>query len=146
MGPVPSSLKGTLKVGDSGLGKVWGRVRAMTDYRGKRSKRQHRVCLLNYRYQDVPTGDDFVVVNQTRCKNLVGHRIEEEKQRNAEGPRVTLEDLIKCKKLGETKTNLIIKSDVGGTLEAMKASLDKISEVEVRVIHGAVGNSNRISF
>jgi translation initiation factor IF-2 len=148
-GPVATILikKGTLKVGDSlVLGKVWGRVRAMTDYRGKKIKvATPSMPIEIIGIQDVPTaGDDFIVVKSDKdARTLVEHRLEEEKQRNAEGPRsYSLEDLIKMQQEGETlKLNLIIKSDVGGTLEAMKASLDKI-EIEgtdVRVIHSAVG-------
>ena len=139
--------KGTLKIGDSlVLGKVWGRVRAITDYRGKEIKEATPSMPVEITgIQDVPTaGDDFIVVKSDKdARTLVEHRIEEEKQKSAEGSKgYSLEDLIKMQQAGETlKLNLIIKSDVGGTLEAMKASLDKINieGTEVKVIHSAVG-------
>jgi translation initiation factor IF-2 len=118
----------------------------MTDYRGKKIKKATPSMPIEIiGIQDVPTaGDDFIVVKSDKdARTLVEHRLEEEKQRNADGPRsYSLEDLLKMQQAGETvKLNLIIKSDVGGTLEAMKASLDKIEieGTEVRVIHSAVG-------
>ena len=139
--------KGTLKIGDSlVLGKVWGRVRAITDYRGKEIKEATPSMPVEITgIQDVPTaGDDFIVVKSDKdARTLVEHRMEEEKLKSAEGSKgYSLEDLIKMQQAGETlKLNLIIKSDVGGTLEAMKASLDniKIEGTEVKIIHSAVG-------
>jgi translation initiation factor IF-2 len=142
--------KGTLKQGDSlVLGNVWGRVRAMQNFKGKKIKSagpSTPVELIGL--QDVPlAGDDFVVVkNDKDAKTLVDHRIENDKKNNqTANKKVTLEDLLKMQNEEETvKLNLILKSDVGGTLEAMKVSIDKIDipGTEVNVLHSAIGAIN----
>jgi translation initiation factor IF-2 len=142
--------KGTLKQGDSlVLGNVWGRVRAMQNFKGKKIKSagpSTPVELIGL--QDVPlAGDDFVVVkNDKDAKALVEHRIENHKKTNqTANKKITLEDLLLMQNEAETvKLNLILKSDVGGTLEAMKVSIDKIDipGTEVNVLHSAIGAIN----
>ena len=139
--------QGTLKVGDSlVLGTVSGRVRSMQDHNGKRIKQalpSTPVEIIGL--ADVPlAGDDFVVVrNDKDARVLVDHRIEEAKRLAAEQRRpVTLEDLLAQKSAGELLTlNLILKSDVNGTLEAMKISLEKINVegTQIKILHSGVG-------
>ena len=148
-GPVATLLikNGTLKQGDSlVLGNVWGRVRAMHDHTGKKIKQagpSTPVELIGL--QDIPiAGDDFVVVkNDKDAKTLVEHRLSERKKSSQNNTKkVTLEDLLRMQNEEETvKLNLILKSDVGGTLEAMKVSIDKIDipGTEVNVLHSAIG-------
>jgi translation initiation factor IF-2 len=148
-GPVATVLvkKGTLKRGDSlVLGNVWGRVRAMNDFRGKNIKEALPSAPVEIiGLQEVPTaGDDFVVVKTDKdARTLVAHRLHEAKLANQTRPKkLSLEDLLEQQKLGEiVNLKLIIKSDVGGTLEAMKNSLDKIDVpgTNIKILHSAVG-------
>ena len=139
---------GTLKKGDTlVLGNVWGRVRAMYDYKGKVIKSalpSTPVELIGL--QDIPAaGDDFVVVKKPKdAKALVAHRAEEArtKAQLAASNSVSLEELLRRQVEGEpVKLNLIIKSDVGGTLEAMKGSIGQIDVpgTEINVLHAAIG-------
>ena len=148
-GPVANLLvkNGTLKVGDTVvLGNVWGRIRAMEDYNGKSIKEASPstpVTVIGL--QDIPVaGDDFVVVKGNKeAKSLVDHRQEKAKQQAAQkSAKMTLEDWLKRQGEGEVqKLNLVIKSDVGGTLEAIKASLEQINVpgTEINVLHAAIG-------
>ena len=97
---------------------------------------------------EVPgAGDDFhAVADERMARELVEQRKHEQKMA-ASGPvgKVSLEDLFSQIKQGEMKDlNIIVKADVQGSAEAVKASLEKISndEVRVRVIHCAVGAIN----
>ncbi len=139
---------GTLKKGDTlVLGNVWGRVRAMYDYNGKTIKKalpSTPVELIGL--QDIPSaGDDFVVVKKPKdAKALVAHRAEEAKKKAqlAASKSVSLEELLRRQVEGEpVKLNLVIKSDVGGTLEAMKGSISQIEVpgTEVNILHAAIG-------
>ncbi|MBM76590.1 MAG: translation initiation factor IF-2 [Proteobacteria bacterium] len=148
-GPVATIIvkKGTLKKGDSiVLGQVWGRIRAMTNFQGKRIKEATPSTPVEViGIQDVPvSGDDFVVVKSDKdARILVQHRIEEARQAKEQTkPKLTLEDLLRMQEEAEIiKLNLIIKSDVAGTLEAMKGSLDKldVSGAQIQIIHSGVG-------
>ena len=84
-----------------------------------------------------------MVRNDKDARVLVDHRIEEAKRLAAEQRRpVTLEDLLAQKSAGELLTlNLILKSDVNGTLEAMKISLEKINVegTQIKILHSGVG-------
>lgn len=140
--------KGTLKQGDSVvLGTAWGRVRAMSDYNGKRIKKAAPSMPVEIiGLQDVPNaGDEFVVTESDKdARALAEHRADKARQEAiaASNQPVSLEQLIRQKQEGEKLTlNLILRSDVGGTLEAMKGSLSKIAVpgTEVKVLHSAVG-------
>jgi translation initiation factor IF-2 len=139
---------GTLKQGDTiVLGNVWGRVRALYDYNGKSIKEALPSTPIEViGLQEVPSaGDDFVVVKKPKdAKALVAHRAEEAKQKALEAAKksVSLEELLRRQVEGEpVKLNLIIKSDVGGTLEAMKGSIAQINVpgTEVNILHAAIG-------
>ena len=137
---------GSLKTGETlVLGNVWGRVRAMHNHKGKKikvAKPSAPVELIGL--QDIPiAGDDFVVVKNAKdAKALVEHRQELAKQKSKTSRKVSLEDILKIQKEGElVKLNLIVKSDVGGTLEALRASIQKIEVpgTEVNIMHEAIG-------
>jgi len=148
-GPVATVIvkKGVLKYGQSlVLGKVWGRVRAMNDYNGKKIKEAKPSTPVEIiGLQDVPlAGDDFMVVkNDKDARALTEHRLQLERDKGqTKAPKLTLEDLLARQEEGEVvNLNLILKSDVGGTLEAMKASLDKINVpgTNVKILHSGVG-------
>jgi len=148
-GPVATLLvqNGTLKQGDVILaGTAVGRVRAMTDYKGNKLEAAGpSVPVEIIGMGEVPdAGDDFYVVADERmARTLVEQRKHESKmKRAAETQKVTLENLFSQIQEGEMKRlNVIVKADVQGSAEAVKASLQKISneEVKVQVIHCAVG-------
>ena len=148
-GPVATVLisTGTLRVGDSFVvGNVCGRVRAMINDRGEtipEALPSQPVEVLGI--TDVPAaGDSFVVVEDEQTARQVAS-LQQTKQRDRElskTSRVTLDDLFQKIQEGEVKElNLVIKADVQGSVEAVRASLEKLStdEVRVKVIHQAVG-------
>ncbi|MBQ3379115.1 MAG: translation initiation factor IF-2 [Clostridia bacterium] len=151
-GPVATVIiqNGTLKLGDVVIaGTAVGRVRAMVDENGRKVQSAGpSVPVEIVGFSDVPTGgDEFYGVNDEKmARELVEQRKEAQKQETFKSvPRVTLDDLFNQVKQGEVKDlNLIIKADVQGSVEAVKQSLEKISndEVRVRCIHGAVGAIN----
>ncbi len=97
---------------------------------------------------DVPDAGDefFAVADERMARELVEQRIAEDKEAQAKAvQRVSLDSLFSYIKEGEMKElNLIVKADVRGTSEAVSASLEKLTndEVRVRVIHQAVGAIN----
>ncbi len=148
-GPIATLLvqKGTLKQGDVIIaGTAVGRVRAMTDARGKKlTEAGPSVPVEIIGMSEVPgAGDDFhAVADERMARELVEQRKHEQKASlNSSVGKVTLEDLFSQIKQGEMKDlNIIVKADVQGSAEAVKASLEKLTneEVRVRVIHCAVG-------
>ncbi len=138
---------GTLKQGDVIIaGTSVGRVRAMTNAQGEKVKEAGpSVPVEIIGLSEVPgAGDIFhAVADERMARELVAQRKQEQKQ-NASGAagKVSLEDLFNKIQIGEMKhLNLIVKADVQGSVEALKSSLEKISndEVIVKVIHSAVG-------
>ena len=152
-GPVATLLvqNGTLHQGDVIIaGTAVGRVRAMTNAQGERVETAGpSVPVEIIGMGEVPgAGDDFhAVADERMARELVEQRKHEQKVQAA-GPqnqKVSLEDLFSQIKQGEMKDlNIIVKADVQGSAEAVKASLEKLSneEVRVRVIHCAVGAIN----
>ncbi len=151
-GPVATLLvqNGTLKRGDVIIaGTAVGRVRAMTNAKGEKVETAGpSVPVEIIGMGEVPgAGDDFhAVADERMARELVEQRKHEQKMA-ASGPvgKVSLEDLFSQIQAGEMKKlNIIVKADVQGSAEAVKASLEKISneEVAVRVIHCAVGAIN----
>lgn len=148
-GPVATIIvkSGTLNRGDSlVLGTVCGRVRAMTDHNGKTLKKALPSTPLEIiGLEAVPgAGDEFTVVkNDKDARALAALRIDRRKQKEASKPqKLTLEQLLMHQEKGEVLTlNLILKTDVGGTLEAIKGALDKvdIEGTEIKVLHSSVG-------
>ncbi len=152
-GPVATLLvqNGTLKQGDVIIaGTAVGRVRAMTDARGQKlTEAGPSVPVEIIGMGEVPgAGDDFhAVADERMARELVEQRKSEMKNATtgAAKQKVSLEELFSQIQAGEMKDlNIIVKADVQGSAEAVKASLEKISneEVRVRVIHCAVGAVN----
>ena len=152
-GPVATLLvqNGTLKQGDVIIaGTAVGRVRAMTNAQGEKVEQAGPSVPVEITgMSEVPgAGDDFhAVADERMARELVEQRKHEQKMAAA-GPmnqKVTLEDLFSQIQQGEIKDlNVIVKADVQGSAEAIKSSLEKIAndEVRVRVIHCAVGAIN----
>ncbi len=151
-GPVATLLvqNGTLKQGDVIIaGTAVGRVRAMTNARGEKvTEAGPSVPVEIIGMGEVPgAGDDFhAVADERMARELVEQRKHEQKQAaSSTVGKVTLEDLFSQIQAGEMKNlNIIVKADVQGSAEAIRASLEKLSceEVRVRVIHCAVGAIN----
>ncbi len=150
-GPVASIIvqNGTLHTGDNILsGTTMGRVRAMFDDKGKPVKSagpSMAVSVLGL--EDVPNaGDSIVAVDQSLMKQVQEERKNKERESMIkEQGHVTLDDVFAQVEEGKMKNlNLIIKADVQGSVEAVKQSLEKMSneEVRVKVIHAQAGAIN----
>lgn len=148
-GPIATLLvqNGTLKQGDVLIaGTAVGRVRVMTNDKGKKVKEAGPSVPVEITgLAEVPSaGDIFNAVEDERlARELVEQRKHEAKQEQFNSYRkVTLDNLFSQIAEGEIKElPIIVKADVQGSVEAVKQSLEKLSnnEVRVRVIHGAVG-------
>ena len=151
-GPVATLLvqNGTLKQGDIIIaGTAVGRVRTMTDYKGNRlTEAGPSVPVEIAGLSEAPTAGAsfFAVADERMARELVEQRKAEERAKaSAPVQKVSLENLFDQIHAGERKElALIVKGDVQGSVEAIKASLEKLSndEVNVRVIHGGVGAIN----
>ena len=151
-GPIATLLvqNGTLNQGDIIIaGTAVGRVRVMTNDKGRTVKTAGPSQPVEITgLADVPTpGDEFDAVTDERmARELVEQRRQAEKDAAAKlQQKVTLDNLFARMQEGEMKElPLIVKADVQGSAEAVKASLEKISneEVRVRVIHTGVGAVN----
>lgn len=149
-GPVATVLiqNGTLQIGDDIVaGVAFGRVRAMMDDKGRRIKKagpSTPVEVLGF--HDVPLAGDafYVVKNEKTMKQIVDKRVlrrKQEEQKNATS-RVSLDDLFKhIKEGGMKELHLVVKADVQGSVEAIRQSLERLSndEVKVNIIHCGVG-------
>jgi translation initiation factor IF-2 len=148
-GPVATLLvqNGTLKQGDIIIaGTAVGRVRTMTDFKGKRlTEAGPSVPVEIAGLSEAPSAGSsfFAVADERMARELVEQRKAEERLKAAAPvQKVSLENLFDQIQAGERKElALIVKADVQGSVEAVKASLEKLSneEVNVRVIHGGVG-------
>ena len=141
--------KGTLKVGDHvAMGESYGKVRAMINDKGQRIKEAGpstpvEITGLN----GVPNAGDTFVAYKTdkEAKQFAQVFIEENKKKLLAGTKakMSLDDVFSQMKAGELKElDIIVKADVAGSVEALKDSLEKLSndEVRVRCIHTGVGN------
>jgi len=148
-GPVATMLvqRGELNIGDTIIvGSSIGRIRTMQDYKGKKVKYAGPSTPVEITgLTTVPqSGDTFYEVKDEKtAKHLIEKRRYEEKQREfSKSSIVTLDDLFsKIESEHLKQLNLIVKADVQGSVEALKQSLEKISndEVKVKVIHSNVG-------
>ncbi len=147
-GPVATVLvqNGTLHQGDYVIvGNAVGRVRAMVDDKGKTVKvAGPSVPVEIIGLDDVPqAGDELNAVEDERmAKNLAEQRRERLRQEILQAnARVNLDELFGQIAAGVQTLNIVVKADVAGSVEAVKASLIKLSneEVKVSVIHSAVG-------
>jgi len=151
-GPVATLLvqNGTLKSGDVLIaGTSVGRVRAMTNDKGAQIKNAGpSVPVEVIGLSEVPSAGDlfYAVEDERMARELVEQRKTQEKDAaNAAVHKVSLEDLFSQIQQGNIQDlNLIVKADVQGSAEAVRASLEKLSneEVRVRVIHSGVGAIN----
>ena len=150
-GPVASIIvqTGTLRTGDHILsGTTMGRVRAMFDDKGRPVKAagpSMAVSVLGF--EEVPSaGDSIIAVDQALMKQVLEERKNKERESMIrQSSRVTLDDVFAQVEEGKMKNlNLIVKGDVQGSVEAVRQSLEKISneEVRVKVIHAAAGAIN----
>ena len=148
-GPVATLLvqNGTLRTGDVIIaGTAVGKVRVMTDYKGRRiNEAGPSVPVEITGLAEVPSaGDTFNAVEDERlAKELVEQRKHEAKQEQFKAiQKVTLDNLFSQIAQGEVKElPVIVKADVQGSVEAVRQSLEKLTneEVRVKVIHGGVG-------
>ncbi len=148
-GPVATVLvqNGTLKTGDIVVaGTAEGRVRAMVDDRGNKVKKAGpSVPVEIIGLSEVPEGGDtfYAVDDEKKARAVVEKRKEKIKEEHIKSRSVvSLDALFDQIKEGEVKElNIIVKADVQGSVEAVKQSLTKLSNEEVRVncIHGGVG-------
>ncbi|MEW8958037.1 Translation initiation factor IF-2 [Moorella humiferrea] len=148
-GPVATVLvqKGTLKVGDNLVaGAVYGRVRALFDDKGERVKSAEPSMPVEVLgLSDLPqAGDIFQVVEDEKlARQIAALRQEEHRQEEFKAAaKTSLDDLFKQMEAGEVKElNLVVKGDVQGSVEALRAALEQLStnEVKVSIIHGGVG-------
>ena len=147
-GPVATVLvqNGTLHQGDYVIvGNAVGRVRAMVDDKGKTVKvAGPSVPVEIIGLDDVPqAGDELnAVENERMAKDLAEQRRERQRQEIlAANSRVNLDELFGQIAAGVQTLNIVVKADVAGSVEAVKSSLIKLSneEVKVAVIHSAVG-------
>ncbi len=147
-GPVATVLvqSGTLHSGDIVIaGTAVGRVRAMTDDKGrtvKEAKPSTPVEIIGL--SEVPSsGDEFNAVEDERmARELANQRRDKAKEEEFKAnARANLNDLFAQISDGVKELNVIVKADVDGSVEAVRQSLEKLSneEVKVRVIHGAAG-------
>ncbi|MDF3003601.1 MAG: translation initiation factor [Oscillospiraceae bacterium] len=148
-GPVATVLvqNGTLKTGDMVIaGTALGRVRVMNNDKGERIEVAGPSTPVEITgLSEVPTAGDILnaVEDERLAKELVDKRRHEAKEEQFSAyQKVTLDNLFNQISEGEMKElPIIVKADVDGSVEAVKQSLEKLSneEVKVRVIHGAVG-------
>ncbi len=139
--------RGTLDVGDTiVVGSVIGRVRAMTNEKGKKVKKAGPSTPVEIvGLTEVPeVGETFYEVKDEKtAKHLIERRKAQAREKSINATsRVTLNDLFNQIEKGKLKVlNLIVKADVQGSVEAVKQSLEKLSndEVKVKVIHANVG-------
>lgn len=141
---------GTLRVGDIVVaGTAVGRVRAMNNDKGKAVKKAGpSIPVEILGLSEVPEGGDefYVVDDERRARAVVENRKFKEKQEKQKAAtKISLDNLFEQIEAGKTKDlNIIVKADVQGSVEAVKQSLERITneEVRVKVIHGAVGAIN----
>ncbi|MEM7569803.1 MAG: translation initiation factor IF-2 [Pseudomonadota bacterium] len=147
-GPLATVLvnRGTLKVGDIFVcGAEWGRVRALIDDRGKQIKQalpSMPVEILGL--QGAPSaGDDFAVVdNEARAREVSEYRQDQIRKKRTVAAPTSMESMFsKMKDKQAESFPVVIKGDVQGSVEAISAALEKLSneDIKVNVLHTAVG-------
>jgi translation initiation factor IF-2 len=149
-GPVATVLvqDGTLRVGDPVVaGACFGKIRAMNDDKGNSLKEAGpSVPVEIIGLSEVPTsGDMFYVAGHERQARQLSETVIAKGRENmvkSAPAKVSLDDLFSQIQAGQVKDlNVVVKADVQGSVEALRSSLDKLSndQVRVRVIHGGVG-------
>ena len=143
--------RGTLDVGDTiVVGSSIGRIRAMRDDKGKSVKAAGPSTPVEIMgLTEVPQAGDvfYEVKNEKMAKHLIERRKNQEREKAINAvTKVTLDNLFNQMEEGKLKVlNLIVKADVQGSVEAVKQSLEKLAneEVRVKVIHAAAGAVNQ---
>jgi len=147
-GPLATVLvqAGTLNTGDTFVaGTAWGRVRAMFDHRGRKLKTAGPSTPVRViGFNSIPSaGDIFRVAPDERTAKDVAEKRVVRLQAERQGSKaMSLDDFMTKVAEGEVKDlNLIIKGDMQGSVEALRGQLEKLKndEVQVRIVHGAVG-------
>ena len=149
MGPLATVLirAGTLKDEDTVVvGNTWGRIRAMFNDKSKRIKKAEPstpVEILGL--ADIPeVGDNLVAVSDEKhAQAILLHRKEERERESQKANAVSLDSLYDQINAGKVKElNVVLKTDVQGSLEPIRTSLERLGtdQVKVRIIHGATGN------
>ncbi|GMU50860.1 MAG: hypothetical protein AMXMBFR33_00060 [Candidatus Xenobia bacterium] len=149
LGPVATVLvqNGTLRVGDTVVvGNTWGRVRSLLNENGEKIRRAGPAIPAEIiGLTDVPDAGDFlqVVDDEKMAKQVSEARTQKSRHaRIHSGSRTTLDDLFAGISAGEVKDlKLLLKAEGHGSVEALRASLEKLSTDEVRltIVHSAVG-------
>ena len=148
-GPVATILvqNGSLKVGDSiVVGDSWGKVRAMLDYNGKpvdKAGPSTPVEILGL--GTVPgAGDSFIVVaNEKKAKDMVRERLRQRHLDKSSGAIHSLEEISSHLESGKLKElNLVIKTDVQGSIDAVRNSLERLTteQSKIKIIRIAAGS------
>ncbi|MEO7795915.1 MAG: translation initiation factor IF-2, partial [Thermoanaerobaculia bacterium] len=139
---------GTLKVGDVFVsGSTWGRVRSMSDDRGKRALESGPATAAEVTgFTDVPeAGDTFQVVpDEQKARSIVEFRQQESRRKDLvpTGARLSLQQLFSQIEKGEIKDlAVVLKADVQGSLEVLRDAIEKIGTAKVKttVLHSGVG-------
>lgn len=141
--------RGTLNIGDMVLaGTAYGKVKKMQDAKGQdllEASPSMPVEILGL--NNVPLAGDLfnVTKSEKQARDISEYRERKLKEKNTIANKTSLDDLFKKAGQSDTKElSIIVKADVQGSIEAIKASLEKISneEINVKVLHGAVGGIN----
>ena len=148
-GPIASMLvqRGTLDVGDTiVVGSSIGRIRAMKNDKGQRVKKAGPSTPVEIMgLTEVPESGEvfYEVKDEKMAKHLIERRKRAQREKSINNmTKVTLDNLFSQMEQGNLKQlNIIVKADVQGSAEALKQSLEKLSddEVKVRVVHSAAG-------
>jgi translation initiation factor IF-2 len=138
---------GTLAAGDIVVaGKAYGRLKAMTDYKGKPIKKAGPAMpVVVLGLNEVPSaGDVFRVTDSEReARALVEQRLAAEKSQTQSRKKATLEELFASVQAGEARElQLIVKADVQGSLEPIMVELEKLGQGEIglKVLYAETGN------
>ncbi|CAI8018017.1 Translation initiation factor IF-2 [Geodia barretti] len=148
-GPMATVLvqSGTLSVGDHVVaGTSWGRVKAITNDRGSTIKEVVPGApaeLLGF--GALPEAGDVMTVmpNEKTARALAQERERAKASQQSQGRALTLEEVVKQIDAGDIKElNLVLKADVQGSVEAVRQSLERLTEAEarVRILHAGSGN------
>jgi translation initiation factor IF-2 len=139
---------GTLEPGDIVVaGTTFGRIKAMTDFRGKPLKKAGpSTPVLVMGLSEIPSAGDVFEVTETdhEAREIVTMRADAIKKKSQEPKKVSLEDLFSSYAQGEAKAlNLVLKADVQGSLEPILGELEKLgkdSEITINVLYAETGN------
>jgi translation initiation factor IF-2 len=133
-------------VGDAILsGSTFGRIRSMVNDKGRKIKEAGpSIPVEIFGLSEVPDAGDlfYAVTDEKVAKQLAEKRKEQSREKHIGRAKISLDDLFNQIQSGNVKDlNIIIKADVQGSVEAIRQSMEKLSndEVKVKVIHGAVG-------